>query len=54
MRRSRDPLLLNRITLEFAGLCSRFFSAEGLAEATPEALVPGRSEKRTGYVKRGP
>ena len=49
MRRSRDPLLLNRITLEFTGLCSQVFSAEGLAENTPEALVQ-TVRKAAGYV----
>ena len=49
MRKSGDPLLLNRITLEFAGLCSQVFSAEGLSENTPEALVQ-TVRKAAGYV----
>jgi len=52
VRRSGDPLLLDRITLEFAGLCSRIFSAEGVPENTPEALV--KTVKRAaGYVSVG-
>ena len=49
MRKSGDPLLLNRIALEFAGLCSQVFSAEGLSENTPEALVQ-TVRKAAGYV----
>jgi hypothetical protein len=52
MRRSGDPLLLNRITLEFAGLCSQVFSAEGLSENTPEALVQ-TVRKAAAYVNVG-
>jgi len=49
MRRSGDPLLLDRITLEFAGLCSQVFSAEGLSENTAEALEKA-VRKAAGYV----
>ena len=52
MRRSGDSLLLNRIALEFAGLCSQVFSAEGLSENTPEALVQ-TVRKAAGYVNVG-
>jgi hypothetical protein len=52
MRRSGDPLLLDRVTLEFAGLCSQVFSAEGLLESTPEALVR-TVRKAAGYVNVG-
>lgn len=51
-RRSGDLLLLDRITLEFAGLCSQVFSAEGVPGNTPEALV--QTVRRTaGYVNVG-
>jgi len=52
MRRSGDPLLLDRVTLEFAGLCSQVFSAEGVLESTPEALVR-TVRKAAGYVNVG-
>jgi Family of unknown function (DUF6178) len=52
MRRSGDPLLLDRLSLEFAGLCSQVFSAEGVAENTPEALVQ-TVRKAAGYVNVG-
>jgi hypothetical protein len=52
MRTSSDPLLLDRITLEFAGLCSQVFSAEGVFENTPEALVK-TVRKAAGYVNVG-
>jgi len=52
LRRSGDPLLLDRITLEFAGLCSQIFSAEGVPENTPEALVK-TVKKAAGYVNVG-
>jgi Family of unknown function (DUF6178) len=52
MRRSEDPLLLDRVGLEFAGLCSQVFSAEGLSENTPEALVQ-TVRKAAGYVNVG-
>jgi hypothetical protein len=52
MRKSGDPLLLNRISLEFAGLCSQVFSAEGVPENTPEALVQ-TVRKAAGYVNVG-
>jgi hypothetical protein len=52
MRRSGDPLLLSRIGLEFAGLCSQVFSAEGVSENTPEALVR-TVRKAAGYVNVG-
>ena len=52
MRKSGDPLLLNRIALEFAGLCSQVFSAEGVSENTPEALVQ-TVRKAAGYVNVG-
>jgi hypothetical protein len=52
MRRSGDPLLLDRIGVEFAGLCSQVFSAEGLSENTPEALVK-TVRKAAGYVNVG-
>ena len=49
MRRGGDPLLLDRIAVEFAGLCSQVFSAEGLSENTAEALVQ-TVRKAAGYV----
>jgi hypothetical protein len=52
MRRSGDPLLLERIALEFAGLCSQVFSAEGVAENTTEALEKA-VRKAAGYVNVG-
>jgi hypothetical protein len=52
VRKSGDPLLLDRITLEFAGLCSQVFSAEGFSENTPEALV-NTVRKAAGYVTVG-
>ena len=52
MRRSGDPLLLDRIGVEFAGLCSQVFSAEGVSENTPEALVK-TVRKAAGYVNVG-
>ncbi|MCU0595799.1 MAG: DUF6178 family protein [Desulfobacterota bacterium] len=52
MRRSGDPLLLDRVTLEFAGLCSQVFSAEGVFENTPEALAK-TVRKAAGYVNVG-
>ncbi|MGE5838473.1 MAG: DUF6178 family protein, partial [Deltaproteobacteria bacterium] len=52
MRASGDPLLLDRITLEFAGLCSQVFSAEGLSESTAEALEQA-VRKAAGYVNVG-
>jgi hypothetical protein len=52
MRRSGDPLLLDRIGLEFAGLCSQLFSAERVSENTPEALVQ-TVRKAAGYVNVG-
>jgi len=52
MRRSGDPLLLDRVTLEFAGLCSQVFSAEGVLDSTPEALVR-TVRKAAGYVNVG-
>jgi hypothetical protein len=52
MRRSGDPLLLDRVTLEFAGLCSQVFSAEGVFENTPEAIV-STVRKAAGYVNVG-
>jgi hypothetical protein len=52
MKRSGDPLLLDRVGLEFAGLCSQLFSAEGLSENTPEALVQ-TVRKAAGYVNVG-
>jgi len=51
-RRSADPLLLDRVTLEFAGLCSQVFSAEGVFENTPEALAR-TVRKAAGYVNVG-
>lgn len=50
--RSGDLLLLNRITLEFAGLCSQVFSAEGPSGNTPEALVQ-TVRRAAGYVNVG-
>jgi hypothetical protein len=52
MRRSGDPLLRDRVTLEFAGLCSQVFSAEGVLENTPEALVR-TVRKAAGYLNVG-
>ena len=52
MRRSGDPLLLDRLPPEFAGLCSQVFSAEALSENTPEALVR-TVKKAAGYVNVG-
>jgi hypothetical protein len=52
MRRSRDRLLQDRIPLEFAGLCSQVFSAEGALENTPEALLK-TVRKAAGYVNMG-
>jgi hypothetical protein len=52
MKRSRDPVLLDRIALEFAGLCSQVFSAEGVAENTPEALAQ-TVRRAAGYVNVG-
>jgi Family of unknown function (DUF6178) len=52
MRRSKDRLLLDRIGLEFAGLCSQVFSAEGVFENTPEALLR-TVRKAAGYVNVG-
>ena len=52
MRRSGDPLLLDRIPLEFAGLCSQVFSAEGISENTAEALE-NAVRKAAGYVSVG-
>ena len=43
---------MNRISLEFAGLCCQVFSAEGLSGNTPEALA--QTVRRTaGYVNVG-
>ena len=50
MRRSGDPLLLDRIPLEFAELCSQVFSAEGISENTAEALE-NAVRKAAGYVR---
>jgi len=52
MRRSADPLLLDRIPLEFGGLCSQVFSAEGVSENTAEALEDA-VRKAAGYVNVG-
>jgi hypothetical protein len=52
LRGSGDPLLLDRIPLEFAGLCSQVFSAEGVSENTPEALEK-TVKKAAGYVNVG-
>ena len=52
MRRGGDPLLLDRITMEFAGLCSQVFSAEGISENTAEALEKA-VRKAAGYVNVG-
>jgi hypothetical protein len=52
MRRSGDPLLLDRITLEFAGLCNQVFSAEAVSENMPEVLVQ-TVRKAAGYVNVG-
>ena len=52
MRRSGDPLLLDRVGMEFAGLCSQVFSAEGISDNTPEALIQ-TVRKAAGYVNVG-
>jgi hypothetical protein len=51
-RRGGDPLLLDRVGIEFAGLCSQVFSAEGLSENTVEALIR-TVRKAAGYVNVG-
>jgi hypothetical protein len=52
MRRSGDPVLLDRLTMEFAGLCSQVFSAEAVSENTAEALEKA-VRKAAGYVNVG-
>jgi hypothetical protein len=50
--RSRDPVLLDRITMEFAGLCSQVFAAEAVPENTAEAIEKA-VRKAAGYVNVG-
>ncbi|MBP1742858.1 MAG: putative cytosolic protein, partial [Deltaproteobacteria bacterium] len=52
IRKSGDPLLLDRITMEFAGLCSQVFSAEGVSENTAETLE-NAVRKAASYVNVG-
>lgn len=45
----RDPLLLDRIRLEFAGLCNQILSADGLLDHEFEDLIK-TCRKAAGYV----
>ena len=47
--RITDPLLLDRIRLEFAGLCNQILSAEGLPTPELEALIR-TCRKAAGYL----
>ena len=50
--RLRDPLLLDRIRLEFAGLCNQILSADGLAVNDFEDLIR-TCRKAEGYLSLG-
>ncbi len=50
--RLRDPLLLDRIRLEFAGLCNQILSADGLVVNDFEALIR-TCRKAAGYLSLG-
>ena len=50
--RLRDPLLLDRIRLEFAGLCNQIISADGLEVSDYEDLIR-TCRKAAGYLSLG-
>ena len=51
-RRVQDPLFLDRIRLEFAGVCNQVFAADGLEVKDLEALLKV-CRKTAGYISLG-